>query len=503
MAKPHKRQTVRTMPQTQQPVPLQPLSNPLEIKPEDVALDKELTEQFQEKVISDLSTQLASGELKEVEQANEGMDDIVEPGKLGDDQWLLNKLRETPVEKSDYLNAWTTASEPIVDINFSEGSKDGSDDGVAVEQTPAASSETVPVAEPEFDYAAYCLQHSIPEGWTHDNIDQWIAAGGYNSGTTENDNFVIDPTRKSRAISTWPVSELVDGLKDRLDGIDEGNFGELAKAYRQLETVDPAWSITSLIDFVRQGLEPSKTSNGAWREDVTRARRLASEWTTQELIAWALGEIRALGATTDITVAKELNERLDLGVHTGVPSDVIATYRRTKNNDVKVVGEQPTAVTPVVTTPEVKTETVTLPGLTSMNAGYLKTQTERYLKACAPGTPINMEIGTTEQRQLDNLFRYILKLEDPVAFGSALTYFRDFYAKHRDGLFEPTYASRFTGTLRTDGFIQETHVNLLAILHVYTDPNKAARKQIDLPYLLRNFPVDKQSLLLEFFQRYC
>ncbi|MNQ35800.1 hypothetical protein D3C85_493010 [compost metagenome] len=138
-----------------------------------------------------------------------------------------------------------------------------------------------------------------------------------------------------------------------------------------------------------------------------------------------------------------------------------------------------------------------------MNTAYLKTQTERYAKTCKPGTPITSEIGAKEQRELDNLFRYILKLEDPQGFGSAMGYFRDFYKANRDGLFDPQYAFRFTGTLRTEGDIQETHVNLLNIFHVFTDENKAARKQIDLPFLLRKFPSVKQAWLLEFFQRYC
>ena len=82
-------------------------------------------------------------------------------------------------------------------------------------------------------------------------------------------------------------------------------------------------------------------------------------------------------------------------------------------------------------------------------------------------------------------------------------FIRDFFKKNRDGLFNPQYAFRFTGTLRTEGDVQETHVNLLNILQVYTDENKSARKQIDLPYLLSKFPSNRQAWLLEFFQTYC
>ena len=379
----------------------------------------------------------------------------------------------------------------------------GSDNTLAVEQATGGSDQTA--EEPEFDYAGFRLSHGIPDTWTDEHIDGWIATGGNVVVHTERGSIVADPTRKEREISTWPLSEIQDAFEGKLDGVDEGQYGALAKAYRQLAPVDAAWSVRDLIDFLTQGLEPSKTTNGAWRNDVTRARRPAQDWTTQELVAWALGEIRAVGETTDQKVAIELNKRLDLCSQTNKPEDVIRTYRKMQSNSVKVVGVQPTAVTPEATLPEAEPETETpIPqGLSAMNVAYLKTQTERYLKACKPGTPISGEIGAKEQKELDNLFRYILKLEDPQGFGSALSYFRDFYKANRNGLFDPQYAFRFTGSLRTDGDVQETHINLLNIFHVFTDENKAARKQIDLPFLLRKFPSVKQAWLLEFFQRYC
>lgn len=390
----------------------------------------------------------------------------------------------------------------------------GGDVDLSVEQTTNSGDSSVETSEddstsesPAFNYAGFRETYELPDTWTDDNIDQWIAVGAnVDTFKTAAGNFIIDPTRKDRPIATWTLSEILDGFAGNLDNIGESQYADLAKAYRQLEAVDAAWSIRDLIDYLTQGLLPPKTSNGAWRNDVTRARRPATDWTTQELIAWALGELRAVGEATDVKIAIELNQRLGLCSQSNKPEDVIRAYRKTQNTaSTTLVGEQPTATTPEPTVAETTAAPVTtIPqGLTAMNVGYLKTQTERYLKACAPGTPITPEIGAKEQKELDNLFRYILKLEDPQGFGAAMTYFRDFYAKNRDGLFEPTYATRFTGTLRTDGDLQETHVNLLSIFHVYTDPDKAARKQMDLPYLLRKFPATRQAWLLEFFQRYC
>lgn len=465
MANRHKRPSYRAVPEVQTPVVTTPDTNTLPL------VDVDTVEQ----------------------PVNQGPAVPRLKGKLGgNDEWLQEQLAAASKPNDpDFLNQWTASNATSL---------------VTPEQTTdirTQSDEPEPEETVAFDYAAFSLKHDIPEYWTQDHIDQWIVVNGYNSGKTERGNFVVDPTRWLRGIGDWPLTELLDGFESKLSDVDEGRFGEMAIAYRRLVVVDAAWSSQDLIDYLVQKLEPAKTSNGAWRNDVTRVKRSAVDWSTQELIAWALGEIRAAGLATELTVSQELNKRLDLGVISNNPKDVITVYKRLQSKDVIIVGEQPTAPTPTVPDTDEPVVEPILPGLTNMNAAYLKTQTERYLKACAPGTPITLEKGTIEQRQLDNLFRYILKLEDPVAFGSALTYFRDFYAKHRLGLFEPTYASRFTGTLRTDGYLQETHVNLLEIFYVYTDPNKAARKQIDLPFLLRNFPVEKQSLLLEFFQRYC
>lgn len=382
----------------------------------------------------------------------------------------------------------------------------GSDDELDVAE--AATVSDPDAAAQTLHYADVRARYSLPDNWTDAAIDDWVKHEGYNLGTTARGNFVYDPTRFSeRGLSSYTTTELVDAIEGKLDGDYSDVLGDIANIYRQREAVDAAWSVRDLIDFLQQGLLPAKTSTGAWRNDVTRARRLAQDWTTQELTAWAKKEITAVGEVTDMKAAHELNRRLDLGIVTVTPEDVRRVYERLQSNAVKVVGEQPTAITPPATLPEPvasKEPEIVIPqGLTAMNAAYLKTQTERYAKACAPGTPITAEAGAKEQRELDNLFRYILKIEDPAGFGNAMGYIRDFFKKNREGLFDPQYAFRFTGTLRVDGDVQETHVNLLNILQVYTDDNKSARKQIDLPFLLRKFPSARQGWLLEFFQKYC
>lgn len=387
--------------------------------------------------------------------------------------------------------------------------QDGSDDGEPMEPTVVGVGEN---KERPLYYAGLRERYKVPAEWVDSEIDEWIAAEGYNlgdAGLTERGSFVLDPTRfASRKASQFPTSELLDAIEGKLSDEYESRLSDLVNIYRQREVTEPAWSFRELVDFLKQGIEPAKVSTGAWRNDVTRNRRHARDWSIQELTGWALGEVWATGVTTDVTAAKELNARLTLGVITPTPEDVKQAYKKSLSPQVQLVGTPPTATTPVEAVvpeePAPAPKAIAVPqGLTPMNAAYIKTQTERYSKACMPGRPITAEAGAKEQRELDNLFRYILRLEDPVGFANAMAQLRDWFAANRETLFEPTYADRFTGSLRPEGNLQETHINLITTFRVYTDPNKSARKQFDLAEMLSKFPVERQSWLYEFFSRYC
>jgi hypothetical protein len=401
----------------------------------------------------------------------------------------------------------------------------GGDDVVAVEPAigeGAAGVEEAP-SEPAFDYAAFGIEHGIPSHWTNADVDSWVASGGPIDGKTERGSFIVDPTRQSgngrgtglinqpadgRAIVSWQADELLDGIEDRLDGIDESHYGAIVKAYRQLVPISAAWSARELIDNLKQGIVPAKTTNGAWKNDVTRTQRPAKDWTTQELEAWAVGEIRAGGQATDVTVAMEFNTRLNLGVQSNDPQAIIRSWKNSQNaTGVKLVGEPQTAEPAPVNTLAQATPVVaasTIPdGLTAMNVSYIDGQLKRYYDACKPGQPCSPEKGAVEQRQLDNLFRYILKLEDPKGFMLAMAKVRDFVGANRAGLFEGTYIYRFTGSLKLENNIQDTHITLLQLFVVHTDPSGLSKKQCDVPSELRKFPHDRQNWLLEFFQKYC
>lgn len=383
----------------------------------------------------------------------------------------------------------------------------------------AATDEATPAPESDPEWLA---SQGIPATWTIETVQTWINLGGPKAGRTTNGTFVIDPTRMmpvganswtfdgvggERPIASWSLGEVEDAFALKLHGVSEDHFDLLVKQLRHLTDVPTAWSTREVIDNVTQQIIPRKASNGAWINDVTRANRPATDWTSQELEAWALGELKTPPLQSDVKLAMELNKRFDLKCLTQAPADVIRLFKQSRDPRIKpssTPAPQPTvAVTQTAEALAVDTAQELPQGLTAMNLGFIEGSLQRYYDVVAPGKSLTVGTGEKAQRQLDTLFRYILQLEDAKGFKSAMDIVREFVRKHRDGLFSATYVFRFTGGLRTDQNIQETHINLLDLFNVFTDPTKLARAQCDVPTMVAKFPADRQTWLIEYFTKYC
>jgi hypothetical protein len=380
-----------------------------------------------------------------------------------------------------------------------DGDEAGGDDELDVDPAvvernsdEAEHREHVPPAN-EFDYGTFGVEHNLPPYWSKAHVDQWIASGGSVIPRTELGSIVNDPTRVERPISGWDQEEVLDGLHDRLVGIDEAHYSDLARRYRQLVNVAPAWSSREVLDHVQQGILPPQTTSGVWINDVTRARRPARDWSTPELEAWANGQIRAIGEATEMKLGIELNQRMELGVPTQDTPTILNAYKRMETGAIKTA--------PATITQSKQPETIQ--GLTKVNVSYIQHNLEDYKTAVGPGVRHTPEKGITAQKQLDGVFRHILQLQSAEGFCSGMTILRDFVKANRETMFDPTPAFRYTGALRKEGDLQETHINLLTLLYVYTDVNTAARRQLDLQWMVSKFPADRQAWLIEFFTRYC
>lgn len=282
--------------------------------------------------------------------------------------------------------------------------------------------------------------------------------------------------------------------KDRLEAL---------RQHKQLsDKLNNAWSLEEVKAFLEMNIEPAKTSNGIYVNDVNRSDKKAGGWSDEEVVAWALGEIKATGKASDGALAQSLISRFKLSVKGNSPEEAIKAYLfkygemkpETATEVIKVQNEE------VVTETAVSIKSV---GLTDMNKQYIESTINNYVEQLKPGKSVSREAGVQLQKTLDNVIKYIINLEDPAGFKTGMDFLMDTIKKHRvNGVFNDTYALRFTDGLNVSGNTQESHNRLLTLFFIFADQDKAFRKQADINYLIQYVNPDKQSLLLQYFEQY-
>ena len=272
-----------------------------------------------------------------------------------------------------------------------------------------------------------------------------------------------------------------------------------------------AWTLEEVKAFLEFDIVPAKTSNGVWVNDVTRGAKKAGSWSTEELEAWALGEIQPVGRASSGALAQALVARLGLKVSPMTEEGVRAAYLYQRQGiaaDAPVDEPAPVetlAVKSVKATkaePVQKTIAITKEGLTAMNQKFIENVLQTYCAELKPGKAVTMERGLELQRSLETLFRYVLDLPDPAGFKSAMDLMLDVIKRERNGVFEETYAMRFTASLPVAGNVQENHIRLLNLFLIYTEADQSMRKQADVSWLLEFVPESKKGLMLQYFQQY-
>lgn len=340
-------------------------------------------------------------------------------------------------------------------------------------------------------------QYDLPESWTQEQAEQWVARVNVDEPTRKDDGvFYFDPTRAGKAVQDWCTEELLAYLKGELVDVGQGKRAQLIREYARREPLEAAWSDEEVLAYHREGVVPPKTSSGVWERDVTRRTRKAADWTDAELDAWAKGEIQAVGVVTDAHLAKELHQRFRLPGY----DDSVATVIKRYTHQVATPVAEPIPA-PTVHAKTAPPPPVAVGALTAANVGFIDGTLAQYAKVMAPGRPISEDTGGAQQRALENLFVYVLRLEGQ-ALLEALERIKHFIHQHREGVFSPSYAYRFVHLLKGERRNQHRHVNLIELFLVVTHPLTAKRQQVDVRLMLAGVPTDKQEALVEYFTRY-
>lgn len=317
-------------------------------------------------------------------------------------------------------------------------------------------------------------------------------------------------TLNDREVATWTTDELEAYIAGTIEGVDiyRSTVDKAISEHRIREVkLDAAWTADECKTFLLTGVEPAKTSKGAWVKDVTRQYRREHQWTTQELESWALGEIKPEGATLASGLAIELKARLNLVVPSVDVDAVITCYKHFTGLTVKPTIEavQPTAKTAPVTEAQVVevTKQIKYEGLSVMNQSYIESSLAQFGEIMKPGKAVNEVVGGKAQKLLKEVINYAIALPDPAASRAAMQALFDHFAANRTPgkIFEDTYAFRFIDKMQATKKEQEAHADLLTLFLAYADPMVELRAQTDVASLIRGVPSHLQSRVLEFFSK--
>lgn len=320
---------------------------------------------------------------------------------------------------------------------------------------------------------------------------------------------VVDP--QARVLNELPVQDWTTAeLEAYIAGtVSEETYvatlKEAVKEHRIREIKLPAaWTVTECRNFLKNGIEPAKTTKGAWVSDDTRRFRREHEWTTEELESWALDEIKPEGSTSKNGLAIELKQRLGLNIPTSDPQNVIANYRFTHGKvKQEVVIPTPATIAVAAVAEPVAAPKIQLDGVTPVNQSYIDSSLAQFEAVMKPGRAITEQVGGEAQRLLRDVMLYTVRLPDPVGARSAMQYLLEYFRARRGigQLFEDTYAFRGIPDMKGTKKEQVAHHDLLTLFLVYADPMVELRGQTDVPSLLGAIDPQYQSRVLEFFSR--
>ncbi len=314
-------------------------------------------------------------------------------------------------------------------------------------------------------------------------------------------------------IGTWTPELLLAILKGQIR-FPESDLKHVIIVHRQRVELPAAWSDKQVVEFVRSGQEPKKTTTDVWVTDVTRAGRVPADWATAELEAWALNEIQAGGKSHDNGLAIELKARLKLSCE-DKPKAVRIAYKQLKSAQVSVstVGAPEATVIQPLLDGEAGSEQLQhalaataqiekVEGLTSMNVAFIDDGLNKYVEATQPNKPISEAAALQAQNALDTLFQYAVRLE-PQAMVAALERIKVTFKREmeRGGVFDANNVYRFTHMMRSDNKRQQRHIGLLELFRIFFSEAKGARKQVDVRILLQFQEPEKIDQLVEYFTR--
>lgn len=303
---------------------------------------------------------------------------------------------------------------------------------------------------------------------------------------------VYDPDRREYTPSSWTDEVLELAMAGKLSDVTKTMRQEAAKSYRQRHDVPDAWSNDQLIEYHEKGIEPEKTSFGAWVKDSTRPQRKASQWSEEELLSWGSGEISATMIATDKTLSSEFQGRFNLPTYSEDREELMAAYQASQS-------EAPETESTETDEPEVKKESPK--EMEQSDYEYLTHQMDMYCSMVPPGKPVNDDIARRAQNGLERAFQRAVRLDAP-AFVAGMKTILDYFKSEKETIFNPSMAYRFLSQMTGRSETRNAHRAMIQMFMLAADGEKGTLRQMDIASLLPSYDTQSAQKVAEFFTKH-
>lgn len=293
--------------------------------------------------------------------------------------------------------------------------------------------------------------YGIPDTWTDGQVQEWITYADKTTIRTQSGSWIYDPTRPSRAVSTWPASEIEDFVRGYLVGSDvvSGLQDAVVKRYVEKQNLNATWSTQQIITYVRTGVAPALTTRNNPIDSKERDSKPSSKWTDSELEDWVDGAIHATTTASDETLALEVKYRFSLPDEVNTVAEIKgAKLRGLKKSAVKSIPD----------------------GITDQQLQNINDDLAVYYERVKPAKLVSDKEAQTAQVGLDRVFSYALSFKGS-AFVAAMDTIYDFIKNHLTDVFSDDYAFRFSRFVSGSQKLRQRHINLISAFLIVAGNN--------------------------------
>jgi hypothetical protein len=298
--------------------------------------------------------------------------------------------------------------------------------------------------------------------WLKDDVLPVPTSGGF---------YLRDPARLNKSPHEWTEDELVDFLKGELPASKNAQHEDLEDMVRVKWRLVQPWSDAEVKEFVLLNHTPLLTENGYWKNDNVREQKPSKYWTTNELKAFAAGEIDGTANASEEELWVEIRNRFDVSQDFTVErlQQILAEYKEEE-----------------------------LP----MSLQFVRHNLDRYNGTMGKGVQVNEAGAAAAQGLFYSTVQRVLRLSGQ-EFVDGLTMILDFVHQHRTTMFDESHSYRGVAEMQSSDRDRRNHEQLLNLIIKTSNPETRYKEAKNTNFLAAlNGIVDEEirQRVLSYYQ---